>query len=316
MQSYSHFFQTLHDETVPTGHLGSGTHASILRAIVFHGPTFVSLRTGAYADLAIIWDEDHDIRVIKAIEAIYRAGFLGSILMIGERKGTLNAIVSDHVQDLKVLNSLEEKLRVVAQKMDGDPWSSSLRKIDGPNHEIIDDLDHKVALYLANLKMLWRLGVKVSAQDRTKQSLDLTQEQILAIVRSIPGDNKKAEETRVLLIRSLADQIAAEKQQIDPKTTEHDSDNVARKFRPEFPDLTDEQILAIVKSIPGEGEDAEKTRIRLLLNLEKQIKAEKEGTPFRLTAWTSVEAETKEDRQPKAEDHSVGPAPKFRLVEN
>jgi len=38
MESYSPFFQTLHDERSPTGHLGNGTHASILRAIVFTDP--------------------------------------------------------------------------------------------------------------------------------------------------------------------------------------------------------------------------------------------------------------------------------------
>src|SRR5882757_5583273 len=103
MESYSHFFQTLHDERSPTGRLGNGTHASILRAIVFHDPTLEPLSTGALADFAVIWDEDHDTRVIKAVESIYRAGFLGSLLMIGERKGALNAIVSQGVQDPKLL---------------------------------------------------------------------------------------------------------------------------------------------------------------------------------------------------------------------
>src|SRR5713226_167389 len=160
MESYSHFFQTLHDERSPTGHLGKGTHASILRAIVFHGPTLTPLEAGAPADLAVIWDEDHDTRVIKAVELIYRSGFLGSILMIGERKGTLNAIVSEDVQDPKLLSSLEEKLSAVARKMQDDPWSSSLRMLNSPNHEIIDDDDAKVSLYLSNLTMLWQLGVK------------------------------------------------------------------------------------------------------------------------------------------------------------
>jgi hypothetical protein len=80
--------------------------------------------------------------------------------MIGERKGTLNAIVSEHVQDPKLLSSLVDKLRGVAQRMKGDPWSSSLSMLDSPNHEIIEDDDDKVSLYLANLKMLWQLGVK------------------------------------------------------------------------------------------------------------------------------------------------------------
>jgi len=159
MESYSHFFPTLYDEKSPTGYLGAGTHASILRAIVFHDPALKPLTRGTSTDFAIIWDEDHDTRIIDAVESIYRAGFLGSFLMIGEREGSLNAIVVDHL-DPKLMISLEEKLRGVAHKREGDPWTSSVRRLDGPNHKIIDDLDHKVTLYLMNLKMLWRLGMK------------------------------------------------------------------------------------------------------------------------------------------------------------
>ncbi len=168
MESYSPFLQTLHDEQSPTGHLGNGTHASILRAVVFHDPTLVPLSSGATADFAIIWDQDHDTRVIQAVESIYRAGFLGSILMIGERQGTLNAVVSERVQDPALLTLLEDKLGAIAQKMEGDPWSSSVRKLDSLEHEIIKDQNEKVSLYLANLNMLWQLGVQVSAHDRIR----------------------------------------------------------------------------------------------------------------------------------------------------
>src|ERR1700730_6505285 len=123
MESYSPFFQTLHDEQSPVGCLGSGTHASILRAIVFHNATMEPLETGRYKDFAVIWDEDHDRRVIKAIELIYKEGFLGSILMIGERKGTLNAIVSGRVQRPRLFEKIEQRLRVIAANViQGDPW--------------------------------------------------------------------------------------------------------------------------------------------------------------------------------------------------
>jgi hypothetical protein len=72
MRSYSDFFKTLHDETGPTGYLGRGTHYSVLRAIVFHDPSGRVLPQGQFADFAVIWDEDHDTRVMKPIEEIYR----------------------------------------------------------------------------------------------------------------------------------------------------------------------------------------------------------------------------------------------------
>src|SRR5689334_14900115 len=98
MRAYSPFFQTLHDETAPAGTLGRGTHYSVLRAVVFHDAKSRPLKTAAYADFAIVWDEDHDTRVIEPVEILYRSGLLPAFPIIGERKGTLNAIVSDEVE--------------------------------------------------------------------------------------------------------------------------------------------------------------------------------------------------------------------------
>jgi hypothetical protein len=158
METYSHFFQTLHDEQSPAGYLGRGTHASILRAVVFHDPRCEPLKVGHFADFAVIWDEDHDRRVIQAIERIYQLGFLGSFGIIGERKGILYALVNGPVQGLQ-RPYLERQLHAVAQGMD-DPWSSSLDFSEYNPNRIIDDDYRKVGLYLDNLKMLWNLGVK------------------------------------------------------------------------------------------------------------------------------------------------------------
>jgi hypothetical protein len=93
MQTYSDFFKTLHDETSPTGHLGRGTHYSVLRAVVFHDPMGNALSEGQFADFAVIWDEDHDTRVMEPIEKLYLKGLLASFIMFGERKGTFTASV-------------------------------------------------------------------------------------------------------------------------------------------------------------------------------------------------------------------------------
>jgi hypothetical protein len=97
MRSYSDFFKTLHDEQGPTGHLGRGTHYSILRALVFHDAMGMPLPEGQFTDFAVIWDEDHDARVMEAIEEIYRRGLLSSFQMFGERKGSFTAILSSKV---------------------------------------------------------------------------------------------------------------------------------------------------------------------------------------------------------------------------
>jgi hypothetical protein len=94
MQKYSDFYKTLHDETSPTGYLGRGTHYSVLRAVVFHDQMGKSAPEGQFADFAVIWDEDHDTRVMEPIEEIYRRGLLSSFLAFGERKGFFTAVLS------------------------------------------------------------------------------------------------------------------------------------------------------------------------------------------------------------------------------
>jgi hypothetical protein len=97
MQTYSPFFQTLHDETGPTGHLGRGTHYSVLRAIVFHDSLGNASTNGRFTDFAVIWDQDHDTRAIEPILEIYRRGLLSSFLMFGEQKGVLTAVLSEKI---------------------------------------------------------------------------------------------------------------------------------------------------------------------------------------------------------------------------
>jgi hypothetical protein len=223
MEYYSPFFQTLHDERAPAGHLGNGTHASILRAIVFHDPYGRPLSDGIEVDFAVIWDADHDTRIIKAVDAIYRAGWLSAIVMIGERKGTLHAIASENVQNNHVfrhLEYLERRLHDVAQSMEGDPWSSSLRTFADPGRTIIDDDEERVRLYLSNLKMLWRLGVlRIRYEDHLsfkspvgarRSMLRYIHDQTCAIARSLPDRPDRLEPAEFEIWWKKAEKIALE----------------------------------------------------------------------------------------------------------
>jgi RNA polymerase alpha subunit len=100
MQRYSDFFKTLHDEISPTGYLGRGTHYSVLRAVVFHDALGKPLSQGRFANFAVIWDEDHDVRVMEPIEEVYRQGLLSSFLIFGEHKGSFTAILSNKISSV------------------------------------------------------------------------------------------------------------------------------------------------------------------------------------------------------------------------
>src|SRR3984893_19514823 len=80
---YSPFFKTLHDETHPVGHFGRGTHYSVLQVPIWQDQWLNPLPLGSLLDFAVIWDEDHDERVIEVIENNYISGRLALPSVIG-----------------------------------------------------------------------------------------------------------------------------------------------------------------------------------------------------------------------------------------
>ena len=68
--SYSKLFSTLHDEAEPVGNLGRGTHYSVFRAAEWFDVERRPLVQAQIHDFAIVWDEDHDTRVISTVEVL------------------------------------------------------------------------------------------------------------------------------------------------------------------------------------------------------------------------------------------------------
>lgn len=158
MRTYSHFFQTLHDEAGPVGHLGRGTHYSVLRAISFQDANGGPISDAQFLDFAIIWDEDHDERIIEPIYKLYCSGLLSNFAMFGERKGFMTGIVSP--LSVAPAAHLSERLQHVCNEMaNGDYWTTEVGSLANPCGLISDD-DANVALYLRNINMLWHLGLK------------------------------------------------------------------------------------------------------------------------------------------------------------
>jgi hypothetical protein len=159
MQTYSEFFQTLHDELTPTGTLGRETHYTILRAVVFHDAQGKPSE-GRFHDFAIIWDEDHDRRVLEPVEKIHYAGLLSQFLMFGERKGGFVGVLArDMTEDVRFA-ALSDKITEITRSVAGDAWPSQLLEVNAAAGQIVRDEPEKVKLYLSNLQMLWGLGSK------------------------------------------------------------------------------------------------------------------------------------------------------------
>lgn len=148
MRRYSHLFSTLHDDEKSVGNLGRGTHYSILRAVIWRASV------PHFHDFAVIWDEDHDTRVISVIEHLYVRGLLSLVLAIGERKGNVTALTSLTSPQAP---SLVTELEKIAQENTGDPWCSAVGTM-ADTEGIINDSAERVSAYLKGVHALWELG--------------------------------------------------------------------------------------------------------------------------------------------------------------
>lgn len=169
--SYSPFFQTLHDEVKPVGHLGRGTHYSVLRVPIWQDEWLNPLRHGVLLDFAVLWDEDHDERVIEVVESLYFGGLLAPVRFIGERKGSLSVLIdakTAEAWDEVTLRNYGDAVSDIAQGLE-DPWPATVDQVAGRNHSIIHAAPDDVATYLKHIHLLWQLGAKALCRENGQE---------------------------------------------------------------------------------------------------------------------------------------------------
>ena len=149
MELHSHFFSTLYDETGPVGDLGRGTHYSVLRCVQWpaNGPCF--------RDVAVIWDEDHDLRVIWVLEQLVVNRLLEGVLAIGERKGSITVLTED-LPSAAYVRAVSD----IAGFVPSDSFSCYVERFALASGMIINANEGRVRAYLNGIHALWGLGVK------------------------------------------------------------------------------------------------------------------------------------------------------------
>jgi hypothetical protein len=161
---YSTFFTTLHDETSPVGMFGRGTHYSVLRAVTWHDSRLNPLPNAELLDFAVIWDEDHDTRVMMVVETMYFDGLLAPVRFIGERKGGLIVLVAPETAAAWDLPSYTQRVEDAVKRSGLDDWwNVAVGYVDTEN-SIIGAASEKAAVYLQNIDNLWNLGPKTRPQ--------------------------------------------------------------------------------------------------------------------------------------------------------
>lgn len=167
--AYSTYFHCIYDQASEEGRMGRGAHYSVFRAIerldVDMKPSIVP----QVHNFAVVWDEDHDRRVITAAESLYMNDLLAPVQFVGERKGTLTLVLAARAltyMDMsereysakveKVLQSsgIEDYWPVVIGSYDRSRQSPHQRR---PEYLIAENSD-VVLSYLDTIDHMWDLG--------------------------------------------------------------------------------------------------------------------------------------------------------------
>lgn len=168
-RTYSHLFSCLYDQQEPVGAIGRGSHYSVFRSIQWRSLDGGAREKGRLHDFAVIWDEDHDERIIRVVERLQLAGLMWPIVFVGERKAILNVLLAHQAGPIEHDDpTYVQRVREIAEDVDGgDVWDlrfgtyhrdpANQQDLSNPS-DIIADPDDQVVAYLQSIDVLWQLG--------------------------------------------------------------------------------------------------------------------------------------------------------------
>ncbi|KRE90823.1 hypothetical protein ASG87_01420 [Frateuria sp. Soil773] len=169
LQTYSSFFQCLFDQPDRPGDRFYGAF-SVFRAIdsrdVEQRPTHLP----HIHDFAVIWDDDHDTRIIAVIEEMLMAGLLPGVQFIGEHKGSLTVILAARTYWKIDVEAYTKRVEALTGAV-GDFWNVRLGMYDHGkgNLRIGHQCDFQEILgldgeaehaFLYTIDSMWNLGTK------------------------------------------------------------------------------------------------------------------------------------------------------------
>lgn len=166
-RQYSHLMSCIHDQPAPLGAIGRGAHHSVFRTVQWRALDGEAVDTGRIHDFAVIWDEDHDERIVGVAERLHLAGLLWPVAFIGERKGNVTVLLSQRAGPVEA-NEPDYMDAVVAivRSVDDDVWDVRFGTFhrDPANDDrqtnpagIIADDEAAVVAYLQSIDVLWQL---------------------------------------------------------------------------------------------------------------------------------------------------------------
>lgn len=155
---YSKVLYTEYDQPTVIGTLGHGNHYSILSFPQWRGllnePERREVRNQR---IGVIWDEDHDTRVIRVIERAYADRLMAPVLFVGECKAYLRVVVQDEFEFGG--GYLTDWKLSLAQALTNDSWAVEIIHLkDVGSYGIVVADKEVVGRYLGGIIDLWGVG--------------------------------------------------------------------------------------------------------------------------------------------------------------
>ncbi|MBX9727905.1 MAG: hypothetical protein K2X31_03255 [Sphingopyxis sp.] len=165
--AYSDLFACIYDQPAPIGSFGRGAHYSVFRSVQWRDRDGDFTDSVRVHDFVVIWDEDHDRRVISVVQSLQMAGLMWPVLFVGERKGGLTLAIDPRADFDRHQPHWEETVRdIVTHSVPDDDWrldvgnwsGTSFGQTDACVTDIIADDENDVWHYLGAIAALWRIG--------------------------------------------------------------------------------------------------------------------------------------------------------------
>ncbi|WP_152754278.1 hypothetical protein [Burkholderia cepacia] len=128
IRQYSTLFQCRYDE--PRANPNLPYHYSVFRAVSAHNVEQLPTALPHVHDFAVLWDDDHDTRIIHVLEEMLMIGMLPGVQFIGEHKGELTVILAARTYWRIDTKKYAARLHKLTGLSAGDYWTVRIGMYD------------------------------------------------------------------------------------------------------------------------------------------------------------------------------------------
>jgi hypothetical protein len=168
VRQYSDRITCIYDEQESLTNLGHGTHYSIFTSSNYHWSKTKSINEYVTHIFAIIWDADHDIRIIKTIEQLHDANLLWPISFIGEHSNWVTVLYGSKTMGaVEPDNNYEIEISDIIERNEYSEWMYNYNFYQNPGDrpadqlfrtDIVRDCTWRSGAYIQGIDALWQLG--------------------------------------------------------------------------------------------------------------------------------------------------------------